>query len=55
VDALIAWDDSTLLTGSGDGLVRLVGVLPNKLYGVVSGGGGHEGLPIETMALSADR
>ncbi len=52
VDALIVWDDSTLLTGSSDGMIRVVNILPNKLLGVV---GAHEDMPIESLALSYDR
>jgi len=32
--------------------VRVVGVLPNKLLGVV---GSHEDFPIERLAISSDR
>jgi len=51
VDAVVRWDDGTLLTGSSDGVVRAVSILPNKFVGVV---GEHMDCPIERMALSGD-
>ena len=51
VDAVARWDDGTLLTGSSDGVVRAVSVLPNRFVGVV---GEHMDCPIERMALSGD-
>ena len=51
VDAVVRWDDGTLLTGSSDGVVRAVSVLPNRFVGVV---GEHMDCPIERMALSGD-
>ncbi len=48
----MAWDESTLLTGSSDGLLRAVGIQPSKLLGVL---GAHEDLPIENLSLSHDR
>lgn len=53
VDALVAYDDDTLITGSSDGALRIINVLPNKLLGVL---GEHaEGLPVERLALSGDK
>lgn len=46
VDALVTLDADTLLTGSSDGLVRVVQVLPHKLLGVVAD---HEGMPVERL------
>lgn len=48
----MTWDEDTILTGSSDGVVRVVGVLPNKLLGIV---GEHSELPVERLALAADR
>jgi len=45
-------DEDTVLTGSSDGIVRVIGVLPNKMLGVV---GEHGDMPVERMALSLDR
>ncbi|CEH14159.1 WD40 repeat protein [Ceraceosorus bombacis] len=47
VDALCMLDQDTVLTGSSDGLIRVVQVLPNKLLGVVAD---HNGLPVERIA-----
>ncbi|KAG2489667.1 hypothetical protein HYH03_011778 [Edaphochlamys debaryana] len=53
VSAMLAFDEDTILTGSCDGAVRVVGVLPNRLLGIL---GQHSGdLEIERLALSADR
>ena len=41
-----------MLTGSADGIVRVIGILPNKMLGVV---GEHGDMPVERMALSLDR
>lgn len=46
VDAICALDADTVLTGSSDGLVRVVQVLPHKLLGVVAD---HGGLPVERI------
>ncbi|GFR46760.1 hypothetical protein Agub_g8386 [Astrephomene gubernaculifera] len=53
VQALVAFDESTLLTGSSDGGVRVVGVLPNRLLGIL--GQHNEDFPVERLALSHDR
>lgn len=46
VDTLVTLDDETVLTGSSDGLVRVVQILPSKLLGVIAS---HDGLPVERM------
>ena len=57
VDALLALslpnvpDDTIIATGSSDGLVRLVQILPNKLLGAVAD---HSTYPVERLALSSD-
>ncbi|GFH05744.1 predicted protein [Haematococcus lacustris] len=44
VDALVAFDEDTLLSGSSDGLLRVLGLLPNKLLGAaVMSGSSSEG------------
>lgn len=53
VDALVAFDNDTVLTGSADGCVRIVSILPNQLLGVLGSHGEDEA--IEAMALSANR
>lgn len=52
VDAMIRVDDDTVLTGSSDGIIRVVSILPNRLLGVV---GEHGDFPIERLAFSCDR
>lgn len=47
VDAMCALDKDTILTGSSDGFVRVVQILPHKLLGIVAD---HNGLPVERIA-----
>ena len=49
VDALAAFDEDTVLSGCQDGLIRVIGILPNKMLGVV---GEHGDYPVERLALS---
>ncbi len=53
VDALLAVDDDTVITGSSDGLLRIVSVMPNKLLGVVGDHGGD--FPIEAISMSFNK
>ena len=52
IDALLSVDEDTLLTGSSDGMIRVVQIHPNKLLGIL---GEHEGFPIEKLKFNADR
>ena len=52
IDAILKIDEDTVLTGSSDGLVRAVQLLPNSLLGVL---GGHDGFPVEALGWSAGR
>jgi len=52
VDSVVMCDRDTVFTGSSDGMIRIVQILPNKLLGVV---GEHMDCPIEHLALSPDR
>lgn len=52
VDCLLKIDESTLLTGSSDGMIRAVTLLPNKILGLI---GHHDEFPVEGMATSHDR
>ena len=52
IDALLKIDEDTVLTGSSDGLVRAVQLLPNMLLGVL---GSHDNFPIEDLGWSANR
>ena len=49
MDALAAFDEDTVLSGCQDGLIRVIGILPNKMLGVV---GEHGEYPVERLALS---
>jgi hypothetical protein len=51
VNCLHKVDESTLLTGAEDGLIRVVSLLPNRVLGVV---GDHDAFPVEGMALCCD-
>ena len=48
----MAFDEDTVLTGSQDGLIRVISILPNQMLGVV---GEHGDFPVENLALSQDR
>ncbi|KAL3146127.1 hypothetical protein ABBQ38_015474 [Trebouxia sp. C0009 RCD-2024] len=52
VDALVKYDADTIITGSSDGIIRIINILPNRMLAVL---GGTEELPIERLALSHDR
>ena len=52
MDALVKYDADTIITGSSDGIIRIINILPNRMLGVL---GGTEDLPIERLALSHDR
>ncbi|TIC34509.1 monoubiquitination-related protein [Wallemia mellicola] len=51
IDALVSLGPSILATGSSDGLIRVMGVLPTKFMGVI---GDHGEFPIERMKVSSD-
>ena len=51
VDCFMKLDESTVLTGSSDGLIRVVALQPNKVLGVI---GDHEDFPVEGMRSSRD-
>ena len=52
VDALLKVDENTILTGSSDGVVRVVTIQPDKLLGVL---GNHEGFPVEKLKFDGDK
>lgn len=52
VDALVALTDDVVATGSSDGLIRVVQIMPNKLLGAVAD---HGDFPVERLGLSRDR
>eukprot|EP00592_Proboscia_alata_P016641 CAMPEP_0194399884 /NCGR_PEP_ID=MMETSP0174-20130528/126907_1 /TAXON_ID=216777 /ORGANISM="Proboscia alata, Strain PI-D3" /LENGTH=499 /DNA_ID=CAMNT_0039196341 /DNA_START=980 /DNA_END=2479 /DNA_ORIENTATION=+ len=47
IDALLKIDEDTMLTGSSDGVIRIVQIQPDRLLGML--GGHHDGLPVEQM------
>ena len=65
IDALAKVDEDTLLTGSSDGLVRVVSIHPDKLLGVLEQEDrskrstivhqGGEGFPIEKLQFNSNR
>ncbi|TDH65833.1 hypothetical protein CCR75_002055 [Bremia lactucae] len=52
VEAVLKVDEDTILTGSSDGIVRVVQLHPNKLLGVI---GDHEDFPVENLKFTYDR
>ncbi|RLN46652.1 hypothetical protein BBJ28_00009280, partial [Nothophytophthora sp. Chile5] len=52
VEAILKVDEDTILTGSSDGIVRVVQLHPNKLLGLI---GDHEDFPVETLKFSHDK
>eukprot|EP00978_Attheya_sp_CCMP212_P013282 scaffold33389_cov54-Attheya_sp.AAC.5 len=52
IDALLKVDEDTFLTGSSDGLVRIVQIHPDRLLGIL---GDHDGFPVESLHFSANK
>lgn len=52
VDCMAKIDESTILTGSSDGFIRVIAIQPNKILGVI---GDHEDFPVEAISTSFDR
>lgn len=52
IDCMLKVDESTVITGSSDGLIRVVAIHPNKVLGVI---GDHDGFPVEGIRASNDR
>lgn len=64
VETLLKIDENTLLTGSSDGLIRVVQIHPDKLLGVLNDGdtrtgendfNGHGGYPVEKLAYNSNK
>ncbi|KAI8885397.1 WD40 repeat-like protein [Backusella circina FSU 941] len=53
IDSICKLDEDTICTGSSDGLIRLVTVLPNEFQGTLGDHG--EDMPIENLRLSHDK
>lgn len=51
VDCIVKLGEDTVVTGSSDGMIRLVDILPHRIRGVL---GEHEGFPVESLALSGE-
>eukprot|EP00038_Savillea_parva_P003202 m.122323 g.122323 ORF g.122323 m.122323 type:complete len:313 (-) comp11103_c0_seq4:147-1085(-) len=51
VDCVVKLGEDTVATGSSDGMVRLVDIMPHRIRGVL---GEHDGFPVEALALSGD-
>ncbi|XP_074641045.1 WD repeat-containing protein 55-like [Tubulanus polymorphus] len=51
IDCMIAISDDIVCTGSMDGVIRAVHILPNRFLGVV---GEHNDFPVENLSLSHD-
>ncbi|KAG8079477.1 hypothetical protein GUJ93_ZPchr0007g5307 [Zizania palustris] len=52
VDTLLKLDEETLISGASDGVIRLVGILPNRIIQPLAE---HSEYPIEALAFSNDR
>ncbi|CAH0479765.1 unnamed protein product [Peronospora belbahrii] len=52
VESLLKVDEDTVLTGSSDGILRVVQIHPNKLLGLI---GDHEYFPVENLKFSYDK
>eukprot|EP01138_Halocafeteria_seosinensis_P011556 gb/GECG01011805.1/.p1 GENE.gb/GECG01011805.1/~~gb/GECG01011805.1/.p1 ORF type:complete len:154 (+),score=13.34 gb/GECG01011805.1/:1-462(+) len=46
VDAILRVDEDTIITGSSDGIIRVIQILPNQMLGII---GEHTDLPIERL------
>lgn len=51
IDCMIPVNDNIVCTGSMDGVIRAINILPNRVIGTV---GQHPGEPIEQLAKSYD-
>jgi WD40 repeat protein len=49
VDSMLKVDENSVITGSSDGLIRVVSLQPNKVLGVI---GDHEDFPVEGVCRS---
>nr|CCA14958.1 conserved hypothetical protein [Albugo laibachii Nc14] len=52
VETMLKVDEDTILTGSCDGIIRIVQIFPNKLLGLL---GDHEDFPVEVIKLSPNK
>lgn len=52
IDSIVPLNDDIIFTGSFDGVVRAVNILPNRFLGVI---GQHDEFPVENLSLSRCR
>lgn len=52
VDALLKYDEDRVITGSSNGIISLVGILPNKIIQPIAE---HSEYPVERLAFSHDK
>ena len=52
IQTMLALDNDTIITGSSDGLIRVVGIHPNKLIGMI--GQHEEDFPVERIRYTHD-
>jgi len=52
VDAITKVTEDMVVTGSSDGLIRVISIFPNKILGLV---GEHSDMPIERLSISYDK
>jgi WD40 repeat protein len=52
VETVLKVDEDTILTGSSDGIIRVVQIHPNKLLGLI---GDHEEFPVEVLKFSHNK
>ncbi|CAO3583019.1 unnamed protein product [Absidia cylindrospora] len=53
IDAICKLDEDTICTGSSDGIIRLVTILPNGFHGILGDHG--EQMPVEHLKLAHDK
>ena len=56
IDCMVKYDESTIITGCEDGLIRAVSVLPNKIISIISDplDALDDGFHIQKLSLSHD-
>lgn len=53
VDCMVALDDDTVITGSDDGVIRIVNVIPNKMIGIV--GEHDDDMSVQRLAIDYNK
>ncbi|KAI8823021.1 WD40-repeat-containing domain protein [Fimicolochytrium jonesii] len=51
IDSMVKMDDNTVMTASGDGILRAIGILPNRLIGAIDE---HNEMPVERIRMTRD-